>query len=149
MDSMLVGITEKQSARLAPNLAEPLASLADRWRVNQRHHLVEIAHQQAVKQGFICVLQVAQVGVALVPGFEVTQHLKTACRLIFKIANMWGKQSMQGEVRAFHFRERSSLVEHREVNQVETGEPGLQDSISSDAISHVSPACAVPIGVPL
>ena len=136
-NSMLVGVTEKQSAGLAPDLAETLASFADRRRVHQRHHLFDVAHQHGVKQGFVRVLQVPQIGIALEIGFKIVQRLKTARRLIFKIANMWGKQSVQCEVGALVFSERGSLVQHGKVNQVEAGEPGLQNSLGCDAIFHV------------
>ena len=35
-DAIFVGIAEKQSARLSPDLAEPLAALAYRGRIDQR-----------------------------------------------------------------------------------------------------------------
>src|SRR5208282_421238 len=59
--------------------------------------------------------------------------------LIFKIANMWREQSVQGEVGALVFGECSSLVQHRKVNQVEAGEPGLKNSLRRNAIFHASP----------
>jgi hypothetical protein len=93
-----------------------LASFADRRRVHQRHHLFDVAHQHGIKQGFVRVLQVPQIGIPLEIGFKVAQRLKTACRLIFKIANMWWEQSVQGEVGALAFSERGSFVQHGKVH---------------------------------
>jgi hypothetical protein len=49
-NSMLVGVTEEQSAGLPPNLAEPLASFADGRHVYRRHHLFDVAHQHGVSR---------------------------------------------------------------------------------------------------
>src|ERR1019366_7523374 len=129
---MPVGVTEKESARPAPDLAETLASFADRGRVHQRHHLFDVAHQHGVKQGVVRVLQVPQIGIAPKISFTLAQRLQTPRRLVFKIANMRRQQSVEGEVGALRLRERSSLVEHGKVNQVETRQPGLQSSLSCD-----------------
>lgn len=66
---------------------------------------------RTVKQGFVRVLQVPQVGITLEIGFKAAQRLKTTRRLIFKTANMRGEQSVQCEFRALPFSERSSLVQ--------------------------------------
>ncbi len=135
-NSMLVGIAEKYSARLTPDFAEALASFADRRRVHQRHHLFDIALQYGVKQGFVRVLQVPQVGIASEISLTIVQRLKTPLRLIFEIADMRRQQPVQRKVGAFIFSERRSLVQHGKINQVEARERGLQNSFGGDAIFH-------------
>src|SRR4029078_902726 len=48
-DAMFVGETQEEAARLAPDLAEALAALADGWRVDERQDLFEIAHGQGIE----------------------------------------------------------------------------------------------------
>ena len=97
-NALLVGIAEEQAARLAPDLAEPLAAFADRRRVDQRQHLLHVVHQQRVEQRLVGVLQIAQEGVALEIGVESTQRLQPARDLLVQGADVRRQQPMQGKV---------------------------------------------------
>ena len=45
-----------------------LACLAHSRRVDQRHHLLDVVHHNAIEQGFVTVLQGNQVEIALEVG---------------------------------------------------------------------------------
>ena len=53
---LLVRIAQKQAARLAKDAGELLAAEPDRRRIDDRHHLFDVARQQCVKQGLVAVL---------------------------------------------------------------------------------------------
>ena len=62
---VLVRDAEKQTARLAKDMAEQLAAEADGRRIDDRHHLFDVAGQQRVEQRLVGILQAAQEHVAL------------------------------------------------------------------------------------
>ena len=57
---VLVRQAEKQAARLAKDMAEQLAAEADRRRIDDRHHLFDVAGQQRIEQRLVGILQTAQ-----------------------------------------------------------------------------------------
>src|SRR5258708_17266656 len=56
-DVVLVRIAEKQAAGLAKNARELLAAETDRRRIDERHHLFDVARQQRVEQRSVGGLQ--------------------------------------------------------------------------------------------
>ena len=63
-------IRDKHAARATINLGETLTGRADRWGIDNWHHLIKVIMHQAVKQGFVGVLDVAQVNMFIDFGFE-------------------------------------------------------------------------------
>lgn len=59
-DALAVWVADEQTARVMPVMAELLAALSHRRRVDQRQHLLEIAFDQGVEQRLVGVLQAAQ-----------------------------------------------------------------------------------------
>ncbi len=60
IDAIFIRIAEKQASWLSPYLAEALATLTHGWRVHQREHLFDIAHQERIEQRLVSILQVAE-----------------------------------------------------------------------------------------
>src|SRR6202035_793757 len=44
---------QKQAARLAKQMAEQLAAQSDRGRIDDRHHLFDVAGQQGIKKSLV------------------------------------------------------------------------------------------------
>ena len=63
-------IRDKHAARTTINLRETLTGCADRWGIDNWHHLIQVIMHQSVKQGFVGVLDVAQVNMLVDFGFE-------------------------------------------------------------------------------
>ena len=56
---------KEHSARPAEQVPVELAGLADRRRVDDRHHLLDVVDQQPVEQGLVAVVQADQEDVPL------------------------------------------------------------------------------------
>lgn len=112
LDAVAMRPAQEQTARVVPILAERLTALADRRRVDQRQHLLEVPAQQCVKQRFVGVLQTPQEDVAIEVAGELAHCLKPARRLHLQCPDMGRQQTMQRESRPFVFAEGSTLVEH-------------------------------------
>ena len=52
-------IRDENAARTTINLREAFAGRTDSWRVDNRHHLIEMVFNQAVEQRFVGILNVA------------------------------------------------------------------------------------------
>ena len=63
-------IRDKDAARATINLGETLTGRADRWGIDNWHHLIKVIMHQPVKQGFVGVLDVAQVNMFIDFGFK-------------------------------------------------------------------------------
>src|SRR6202140_1334648 len=81
-DVVLVRIAEKQAAGLAKNAAELLTAETDRRRIDDRHHLFDVARQQRVKQCLVGVLQAAQENVFLDIAAELAKGVEPALDLV-------------------------------------------------------------------
>ena len=84
IDAIFIRIAEKQTSRLSPDLTEALAALTHSWRVHQREHLFDIAHQQRIEKRFVCILQVAEKAVFIEGGGLRPQCLHAALNLFIK-----------------------------------------------------------------
>ncbi len=107
-----------KTARPAENVAEFLARLADRGRVNDRHHLLQIVHHHAVKQRLVPVLQADDLDVALdVAGLaaEIVHH---APRLLVHGLDVRRQQPAQAERVALRLGEGGAFVENGIVQPV-------------------------------
>ncbi len=108
---------EKQTARLAKDVAEQLAAEADRRRIDDRHHLFDVAGQQRIEQGFVGILQTAQEDVALDVAAERAKSIEPALDLVVEFRDMRRQKAVQVERVAFVFGEGGALVEQRIVEQ--------------------------------
>jgi len=89
IDTIFVRIAEEQTSRLSPDLTEALATLAHGWRVHQREHLFDIAHQERIEQRLIGILQFAEKGVFMEGVRLLPQGLHPALNLVLKVPHMW------------------------------------------------------------
>ena len=113
LDAVFVGITEKEAARLAPDLREALAALAHRGRVHNGHQLLDVMCDERIKQGFGGVLQFAHEGVLGKGRGQAVEGPFAALALVFKGSNVRRQQSVEREQVAFRLGERGALVQSR------------------------------------
>src|SRR5215813_7382220 len=97
-----------------------LAAQPDRRRIDDRHHLFDIARQQRVKQDFVRVLQSSQKRIFLQVAMKSTKSVKSALHLIIKLRNMRRQQSVQVELVSLGFGESCTFIEQRIVKQLVT-----------------------------
>ena len=88
IDAIFIRIAEKQTSRLSPYLTEALATLTHSWRVHQREHLFDIAHQERVEQRLVRILQVAEKAVFIEGVRLIPQCLHPALNLFIKTPHM-------------------------------------------------------------
>ena len=116
----LVRKAEKQAARLAKDAAEELAAEPDRRRIDDRHHLFDVAGQQRVEQRLVGVLQSAQENVALQIAAEPAKGVEPAFDLVVEFGDMRRQEPVQVEGVALGFGEGRAFVEQRIVQQFVT-----------------------------
>ena len=84
LDAVLLRIAEKKPARPAPDLAEALAALAHRGRIDNGQQLFGVVLDQRVEERFAVVLQVAHVAVLEKSGVAAVQNPLAALPLVFQ-----------------------------------------------------------------
>ena len=136
LDAVAMGPAQEQPPLVAPIVAEFLATLADRWRVNERQHLGETLRQQRIEQRLVGVLQAAQEQIALELGLECAHPLQGAGDLLVQAADMGRQEAMQRKGRALLFRERRPLVQER----IGEERRALELSLDYCRSRHVSPS---------
>ena len=60
-----IGISDKQPTGTAVYIREMFTGFPDRWGIDHRHHFAEMFINQAVKQGLIGILNIAQIDMFL------------------------------------------------------------------------------------
>ncbi len=117
-DQVLVRDAEKQAARLAKDMAEQLAAETDRRRIDDRHHLFDVAGQHRVEQGLVGILQAAQEHVALDVAAEPAKGVEPAHDLVIELGDVRRQEPVQVERVALVLGEGRALVEDRIVEQL-------------------------------
>src|SRR6516165_7086287 len=112
---------EEQPARVVPGVAELLAALPNRRRIDERRHFAEVARQQRIEQCLVGVLQPAQEYVAV----EVANRLEPSRELIVESTEMRRQQAVQSEGGALVVGKGRSLVQQRIGQQCRTFEIDL------------------------
>ena len=102
---------EEQAARLAVDMAEPLAADADRRRVDDWQHLFEVLRQEAVECRLVVVLQVSQEVVLLEARLETAHCIEATRHLLVERSDVRRQQPVQLEGIPFGFREGNALVQ--------------------------------------
>ena len=72
-------------------LGELLAAETDRRRIDDRHHLFDVARQQRVEQSLVAILQAAQEDVFLDIAAELAEGVEPALDLVVERGDM-GRQ---------------------------------------------------------
>src|ERR1035438_797279 len=111
LDAVLVGIADKEAARLTPDLTESLAYLFHHGRVHNGQQLFHVVFDERVEKNLSGVLQVAhQTVFCKVRGLGIEYHL-AALALVFQRSNVRRQQAVEYECVALCLSERGALVE--------------------------------------
>src|SRR6202007_820289 len=102
---------EEQAARVVPVIAELLAALPDRRRVDQRQHFREVARYQRIKQRLIGILQPAQENIAIEVAVESAQRLEPPRELRVEGSDMRRQEAVQCKGSALVLGEGGPLVQ--------------------------------------
>jgi len=133
-NAISVGVAQKQAARFAPDLTESLATFANRGRVDQRQHLLDMPDNQCVEERFIGVLKVAKEGVFVEGRCLVLKGFQASLDLIVEVSDVRRQQTMQVEDVPFVIVESSSLVPAGGIYEVEAIE---RDDLGLHMLSSV------------
>ena len=124
-DQILVRNAQKQSAGFTENMAKELATEPDRRRVDDRHHLFDVAGQQSIKQCLVGILQTAQKDIALEIAAKPAKGSEAALNLVVELGDMRRQKPVQVEGIALAFVERCPLVEQRVVEKLIAAQRGF------------------------
>ncbi len=91
-DPVAIGVRDEQPTRPAVDLAEPLRCDADRRRVDDRQHLLDVRAQQFVEQNLVVVLQRPEVDVLGDVGRLLGERTVGTCHLLFERLDRGGQQ---------------------------------------------------------
>ena len=106
---ILVG--DEHAARATVDFRETLTGGADGGGIDNRHHLIEMIANQAIKQGFVGVLDVAQINVLIDLGFKSLILDPRAFSLFFDGFDHFRQQAQQVEAATLFHAEGASFVE--------------------------------------
>ena len=93
---------------------------------------------QAVEEGFVGILNIAQVDVLIDFGFESLVLDPRAFGLFFDGFNHFRQQAQQVEVAALFHAEGAALVQERELQQNRTGVRNIEGAIFFGFVVHVT-----------
>ena len=105
---------EEDAVDLAEHHAELEDRVADRGRVDDRHHLLEVFAHQPVEQDGVAVAQPAQVGELLQRVARGEEALVRAVKLALQRGGVGGQQADEAEPAALLGRERRAAVQPRD-----------------------------------
>ncbi|CCJ96999.1 hypothetical protein BN130_3343 [Cronobacter malonaticus 507] len=108
---------DEHPAGAAVNFRKTFAGRAHRRGVDDGHHHLKMVFQQAIKQGFVGVLDVAQVNVFINIRFEIFKLSPRTLRLLFNGFHHFRQQPQQVEIAALFHAEGAALVQQRELQQ--------------------------------
>ena len=117
IDPVLVRIGDEQPAGTAIDVGELLARLAHGRGVDDRQHLGQVVVQQAVEQGLVGILDVAQIDVLVHVVAERHELAVGALGLLFDGLDVLGQQAFQIEAAALFAGEGAALVEQGRLQQ--------------------------------
>ncbi len=129
-DVAAVRIGDKHATGTTIDFGEVFTGRADGWGVNNRHHLFKMVVQQAVEEGFVGVLDIAQINVFVVIVFEVLELLPGTLGLLFNGFDRFRQQAAQVKFISLFYRESASLIQQREFQQNRAGIRNIQRSFT-------------------
>ena len=142
-NSMPVRIAEEDAARLAPDLAEPLASFADGRRIDERQKLLDMFHEHRIEQRLVRIFEIAQKGVFLEIAGDGAQRFYAAVELLVEGADMGRQQPVQAQRVAFGLGEGRALVEHRVIDEGEAAQMRRQRPVPVVGTRHRATPCSI------
>ena len=110
-------IGDKHPARATVDLREALAGGANGRRIDDRHHLIEMVANQAIKEGFVGVLNVAQVNMLVDLSFKSLVLDPCAFSLFLNCFNNFWQQAEQVKAAALFHAEGATFVEKGKFEQ--------------------------------
>ena len=122
---------QKDAARTDVFVAESLDRLADRRRIDDRQHLVEVLAEQVVEEDLVSVAQLREVHVLPDGGARPPELLIDPSGLILEARDAAGKKSDQPQQVSFGHGERRTPVGHR-VRQHRPAASGYAHGVRSD-----------------
>ena len=123
----LCGRLRNRPRGLRKMLAEQLAAETDGRRIDDRHHLFDIAGQQRIEQGLVGILQAAQEHVSLDVAAEAAKGVEPAFHLVVEFGDVRRQQAMQVERVALGLGEAVPLLSKRIVEEFIAAERGFDD----------------------
>src|SRR3989475_2731035 len=109
---------EVEAARPAEEVAELLAGLADRRRVDDRHEPRRIGHEDAIEERFVRVLQLREIDVALEVGRLAVELREGSPQLRVEIVDTLGKKTEEAKGLTLLLAECRRLVEARVMKKI-------------------------------
>ena len=138
IDPVLVRIGDEEAAGTAVDVGELLARLAHGRGVDDRQHLGQVVVQQAIEQGFVGVLDVAQIDVLVHVVAKRHELAIGAFRLLFDGLDVLGQQAFQIEAAALLAGEGTALVEQRGLQQGRAGVGNVEGTFLIIIFKHGS-----------
>src|SRR5580704_7222720 len=143
-DAVLIRITQKQASRLSPDFAEPLAAFAHRRCVDERQHLLDVAHQQGVEKRLVDVLKIAKEAVFGERGGLAVEREHPAFHLLVKRADVWRQQAVQTKKVALVVGESRSFVQPRRIDKADARKRNLHRVLALSTLRVVSHCVSLP-----
>ena len=138
IDPVLVRIGDEEAAGTAVDVGELLARLAHGRGVDDRQHLGQMVGQQAIEQGLVGVLDVAQIDVLVHVVAKRHELTIGAFGLLFDGLDVLGQQAFQIEAAALLAGEGAALVEQRGLQQGRTGVGNIEGAFLIIIFKHGS-----------
>ena len=110
---VLLRVGNEQAARPPVDVAVGAATLADRRRVDERHHLGDVPLQQHVEQRLVAILQRGEKDVALETAGLALEILVRSGELLVRRRNMRRQQAKEAQCTPLPFGERAPFVQQR------------------------------------
>ena len=138
IDPVLVRIGDEEAAGTAVDVGELLTRLAHGRGVDDRQHLGQMVGQQAIEQGLVGVLDVAQIDVLVHVVAKRHELAIGAFGLLFDGLDVLGQQAFQIEAAALLAGEGAALVEQRGLQQGRTGVGNIEGAFLIIIFKHGS-----------
>ncbi|SQI92173.1 Uncharacterised protein [Klebsiella oxytoca] len=131
VEIIAVLVRDKHAAGATIDLREALTGGADGRGIDDRHHFIEVVADQTVEQGFVGILNVAQVNVLVDLGFKSLVLDPRAFGLLFDGFDHFRQQAQQIKAAALFHAEGAALIEQRKFKQHGAGVRDVKRAVFS------------------
>src|SRR5580704_3128921 len=121
-----------------------LAAFAHRRRVDERQHLLDVAHQQGVEKRLVDVLKIAKEAVFGERGGLAVEREHPAFHLLVKRADVWRQQAVQTKKVALVVGESRSFVQPRRIDKADARKRNLHRVLALSTLRVVSHCVSLP-----
>ena len=137
-NALLIGVTQKQPSRFAPDLAEFLASFANRRSINNRQRLLDMLSYVRIKQRLVRILKIAHESIFIERCWQLLEPLPAALPLFLDCPNVRRQQPMESKRVSLAFRKSSPLVQPGVIKQLKSRQAGLNSFFPAGVCFQVS-----------